>query len=302
MLAAGQIVFVAALAAVVAGAFVALVRIVCAADKRLLLAETRGMLCDAPDGRGISVLCSGVAGVEEVRRLLDEGYPRYEAVVVLDSVRRPEAFAAVLAEFHLIDVNYDPADDLPAEGVRGLYRSRKRCYRRLVVVDKAFTSCRADFDAAVGVAIYDYVLPLRPGIRMMPFCIGRLAIELSLEPAGAVELVRSPVGEPLLLVAREAAVAAGGFGPDLVRSIPRSRRRTLYEPFLRAAKPSVRRPVLRRGAALLLAACIAATAAAGWWEVCAVLLTLAVVAAAAEYARTCAPEARTARAASRKSV
>lgn len=187
-------------------------RIVCAADKRLLLAETRGMLCDAPDGRGISVLCSGVAGVEEVRRLLDEGYPRYEAVVVLDSVRRPEAFAAVLAEFHLIDVNYDPADDLPAEGVRGLYRSRKRCYRRLVVVDKAFTSCRADFDAAVGVAIYDYVLPLRPGIRMMPFCIGRLAIELSLEPAGAVELVRSPVGEPLLLVAREAAVAAGGFG------------------------------------------------------------------------------------------
>lgn len=105
MLAAGQIVFVAALAAVVAGAFVALVRIVCAADKRLLLAETRGMLCDAPDGRGISVLCSGVAGVEEVRRLLDEGYPRYEAVVVLDSVRRPEAFAAVLAEFHLIDVN-----------------------------------------------------------------------------------------------------------------------------------------------------------------------------------------------------
>ena len=137
---------------------------------------------------------------------------------------------------------------------------------------------------------------------MMPFCIGRLAIELSLEPAGAVELVRSPVGEPLLLVAREAAVAAGGFGPDLVRSIPRSRRRTLCEPFLRAAKPSVRRPVLRRGAALLLAAGIAATAAAGWWEVCAVLLTLAVVAAAAEYARTCAPEERTARAASRKSV
>lgn len=300
---AAQVLFIAALAAVAAGVLTTLVRIVYGTDKRLLLAETRGTLCDAPDGRGISVLCSGASGPEEVRRLLDVGYPRYEAVVVLDSARRPEVFAAVLAEYHLIDVNYNPADELPVEGVRGLYRSRKRCYRRLVVVDKAFTSRRADLDAAVGVAIYDYVLPLRSGIRMTPFCIGRLAAELSFEPAGAVDLVRSPVGEPLLLAAREAVVAAGGFGPDLVRSIPRSRRRMLYEPFLRDAMPPMRGSVRRRAAAVLtLVAGIAATAAAGWWEVCAVLLTLAVVAAAAEFARIYAPEERAAQAASRKSV
>ncbi len=300
---AAQILFLAALAAIAAAVLATLVRIVAGADKRLLLAETRGTLCDAPDGRGISVLCSGAAGPEEVRHLLDVGYPRYEAVVVLDGARRPEAFAAVLAEFHLIEVNYNPSGELPAEGVRGLYRSRKRCYRRLVVVDKAFTTRRADYEAAMGVAIYDYVLPLRSGIRMTPFCIGRLAAELSSEPAGAVDLVRSPVGEPLLLAAREAVVAAGGFGPDLVRSVPRGRRRMLYEPFLRDAEPFMRGPAFRRAAAvLLLVAGIAATAAAGWWEVCAVLLTLAIVAAAAEYARSYAPGERAARAASRKSV
>lgn len=286
-----HVLFLAALAAIALGVLVTLGRIVRGADKRLLLTQTRGALCDAPDGRGISVLCSGASGPEGVRELLNVGYPRYEAVVVLDGMRRPDVFAAIVAEYRMIEVDFHPTGELPVEGVRALYRSRKRHFRRLVLIDKGFTSRRDDWEAAVGVAIYDYVLPLHSGINLSPFCIGRLAAELSLVPSGTVDLVRSMIGKPLLLIARDTVVAAGGFGSGLVRSIPRARRITLYEPLLREAGPAS----CRRGrcgiVAWLLAAFVVATAVAGWWEVCAVLLTMGVVVAAAEYARTYQPDA-----------
>lgn len=298
-----HILFVAVLAAVAAAVVWTLLKIVNGADKRLLLAEARGTLSDAPDVRGISVLCSGADGLGQVRNLLDVGYPHYEAVLVLDSARCPRTFAEVLGQYHLIEVNYNPSGELPVNGVRGLYRSRKRCFRRLVLIDKAFTSQKDDFDAATGIAIYDYVLPLTAGVRMMPFCIGRLAAELSLEPVGAIGLLKSNVGVPLLLANRDAVVATGGFGPRLMRDVPRTRRRTLYEPLLRNAGTD-RRHDRRLHAVwiVLLVAAIAGTAVAGWWEVCAVLLTGAIVAAAAAYAMSYAPAERTARAASRKWV
>lgn len=298
-----QILFVAFLTAVAAAVLAILVRIMRDADRRRLLTGTWGTLCDAPEGIGVSVLCSGVTGFDEVRELLDVGYSRYEAIVVLDSLRSPGVFAAIVSEYHLIDVNFTPSAELPVEGVRGLYRSRKRAFRRLVLVDKAFSAMRDDFDAAVGVAIYDYVLPLRAGVRMSPDCIGRLVVELSLEPTGSVELVRTFVGEPLLLVGRETVVAAGGFGPGLVRRVPRARRRMLYEPLLvRSGSDGGGARRSRSFAAGALAVGIVAAAMARWWEVCAVLLTMAIVAVAAEYARFLSPERRTMRASSRKSL
>lgn len=296
-----HILFIVMLVAIVAAVVWTLLKIVSGADKRLLLAEARGTLSDAPDVRGISVLCSGADGPGQVRNLLDVGYPHYEAVLVLDSVRCPQMFAEVQGQYRLIQVNYNPSGELPVNGVRGLYRSRKRCFRRLVLIDKAFTSQKDDFDAATGIAIYDYVLPLTAGVRLMPFCIGRLAAELSLEPVRAIGLMKSNVGVPLLLANRDAVVAAGGFGPRLMRDVPRNRQRTLYEPLLRNAG-AVRRNRRRLHVLwiVLLVAAVAGTVSAGWWEVCAVLLTGAVVAAAAEYALSYAPAERTARAASRK--
>ena len=95
-------------------------------------------------------------------------------------------------------------------------------------------------------------------------------------------LVRSHLGEPAVLLSREALVAAGGFGMRPLRGIPRSRRRTLWEPLL--APSEARRSLPRRWLflpALLLAAAFGLSVAAGRWTAAAAVVTAALVWAAA---------------------
>lgn len=268
----------AASAAVTVWMLVLTFRILRAAAKRRLLAQTRGTLCDAPDGVGISALCSYGGDAAQITDLLNVGYACYEAVVVIDAERYPEAFEALAARYHLIRVNHTLADELPTEGVRGLYRSRKRCFRRLVAVDKTFTTVAADLDAAAGVATYDYVFPLAAHCRLVPYAVGRLAAELSGRVPGETVMVRAAVGMPAMLLSREAVIAAGGFRGKPWRHVPRRSRVTLYEPLLQPVRrPRYAGPKWRRAWAVLLAAAIGGVAVAGWWTICVVLLTMAVV-------------------------
>ena len=94
--------------------------------------------------------------------------------------------------------------------------------------------------------------------------------------------MRSHLGEPAVLLSREALVAAGGFGMRPLRGIPRSRRRTLWEPLL--APSEARRSLPRRWLflpALLLAAAFGLSVAAGRWTAAAAVVTAALVWAAA---------------------
>lgn len=249
-----------------------------ARNKRLLLGAMRGLCCDAPDSIGISVLCSGVSDPGQVENLLSVEYARYEVVLVLDARRHPAAFADLVSRYRMIRVEWVPTGELPAEGVRAMGRSRRRCYRRLVLVDRAQGCAAGDFDAGAVVAAYDYLLPVQAEQFLLPGAVERLVAELGELPAGSLDAVRTRVGVPVELVAREAVIAAGGFAGNPVRRIPRARRRTLWEPLL--VVPALRRrmpravvPVL----ALLLAAGIALTAFTGRWTLTAVLLTAALV-------------------------
>ena len=56
-----------------------------ARSKRLLLNAVRRASSDAPDGIGISVLCSGVTDAAQIENLLSPEYSRYEVIVVLDA-------------------------------------------------------------------------------------------------------------------------------------------------------------------------------------------------------------------------
>ena len=58
-----------------------------ARSKRLLLNAVRRASSDAPDGIGISVLCSGVTDAAQIENLLSPEYSRYEVIVVLDARR-----------------------------------------------------------------------------------------------------------------------------------------------------------------------------------------------------------------------
>ena len=141
---------------------------------------------------GISVLCSGCDGIEQVERLLDTEYARYETVLALDAAACPELFETLVSRYRMIRVN--PAC---CGTIRGLYRSRQRGYRRLVIVDRTGGTSYDDFDAAAAVAAHDYLLPLPHGCRLRPDAAERLATELAAAPDGAPELIVSRLGEHL---------------------------------------------------------------------------------------------------------
>lgn len=276
----------------VAGAALALLYlIVRARNKRLLLAVTHCASCDAPDSIGISVLCSGVADLAHIENLLTAEYARYEIVVVLDSRLHPDEFAELAARYRMIRVEYAPTWELPAYGVRALGRSRKRSFRRVVLVDREHDTPEADFDAAASVASYDYLLPIRSGQYLLSNAIERLVTELGERPPGEVGLLRTWVGEPVSLYARSAVVAAGGFLHKPLRKIPRHRRKTLWEPICGAPRPvSAVRPVAKTAAALVLTAAGIAAAWGGLWPLAATLATATLVWAAAGYARQAVAE------------
>lgn len=139
-----------------------------ARSKRLLLNAVRRASSDAPDGIGISVLCSGVTDAAQIENLLSPEYSRYEVIVVLDARRHAAEFAALTARYRMIRVEWVCSGELEVSGVRALGRSRRRCFRRLVLVDRARDSEAGDFDAAASVATYDYLLPVRAGCFLLP--------------------------------------------------------------------------------------------------------------------------------------
>ena len=122
-----------------------------ARSKRLLLNAVRRASSDAPDGIGISVLCSGVTDAAQIENLLSPEYSRYEVIVVLDARRHAAEFAALTARYRMIRVEWVCSGELEVSGVRALGRSRRRCFRRLVLVDRARDSEAGDFDAAASV-------------------------------------------------------------------------------------------------------------------------------------------------------
>ena len=253
-----------------------------ARSKRLLLNAVRRASSDAPDGIGISVLCSGVTDAAQIENLLSPEYSRYEVIVVLDARRHAAEFAALTARYRMIRVEYALSEELPVTGVRALGRSRKRRFRRLVLVDRAQDTPAGDFDAAAEVAAYDYVLPVREGQFLLPDAVVRLVAEVGARGVGGCDCVRARIGEPAVLLSREAVVAAGGFARRPGKAVPWRRRRSLWEPVFYTPQSARRQriglqAVLRVVPAAALAAAIVAAVWTGRWPAAAVLLTAALV-------------------------
>lgn len=257
------------------------------ARKRRLLSDAHATSCDTLSGVGVSVLCSGIGEMAQIENLLSAEYARYEVIVVLDAGRQPDEFAAIAARYRMIGVDYLPSDELPVTGVRRLFRSRRRCFRRLVLIDREQDTAARDFDAAASVAVYDYLLPLSGRVFLLPRAVERLVVEVSERPAGKLDLVCSCLGIPAVLYNRDAVVGAGGFENRSGRAVPRGRRLLIWEPLLatelsptdrmRGATYRRRIRLLRSAGAWLLAAGIVAAVWCGWWASAAVLLTVALV-------------------------
>ena len=88
--------------------------------------------------------------------LLEEEYPRSEAIIVTDMQERLSTFEELLSRYHLIKVNHDYLD-----GVRALYRSRSRTFRRVVMVDLPMEYRAQAASVGRAVASYDHILYLK---------------------------------------------------------------------------------------------------------------------------------------------
>lgn len=233
----------------------------------------------ATDGPGISVLCSGVRQAGQLENLLATELVDYEVIAAVDAAHYPACFEALVSRYRMIRVEFAPSEEFPAREVRSMWRSRKRCFRRLVLLDRESTTPAEDFDAAASVAAYDWLLPVRRGELLLPGAVERLAERLGERQPGDVDIVCPRVGEPCAAVRREAVAAAGGFGGRIRRCVARSKRLMLWEPLLyRPGVPGKGLPRrLRWPASALLAGGIAAAAISGRWAVAALLLAAATV-------------------------
>ena len=104
---------------------------------------------------GISTIVEFPSTTAPMAALLDEEYPRHEVIVVADLQVENSPFSQIKRRFQLVGVNHNHL-----KGVRGLYRSRHRAFRRIVLVDIDSASRHLACDAARAIASYDYLLHL----------------------------------------------------------------------------------------------------------------------------------------------
>jgi len=98
----------------------------------------------------------GKTVVESVKSLLKLNFGKYEVLVVNDG-SKDETLETMVHEFELLKTNqfYDPV--LPAQPVRGIYKSRKPEYRNLTIIDKENGGKADALNVGINCAKYDHI-------------------------------------------------------------------------------------------------------------------------------------------------
>ncbi len=104
---------------------------------------------------GISVIVEYPDTPAPLVALLEEEYPHCEAIIIIDLETNRTTFEELIPQFRLVGVNHSHL-----EGVRALYRSRHRAFRRVVMVDLPIEYRSHALDVAKKVAAFDYTLHL----------------------------------------------------------------------------------------------------------------------------------------------
>ncbi len=187
--------------------------------KTRLAGSLVGLRSEAPDSIGVSVLCSDLESISQIGRLLSVEYGRYEVVAVVDSLNAVELFHHIVAHYRMIETAWNPPQGSKSR-IRGVWRSRSRRFRRLVLVESPAVSSEAQ-QCAAEVASHEFFIPLPAYVQPYPGAVERLVAEVAAAPRDAVLLVRSMLGAPLTLIRRDVA--------DIPHSkIPRRRMRRIW--------------------------------------------------------------------------
>ncbi len=96
-------------------------------------------ILSSPFAPGISLVApaynEGLTIIDNVKSLLSLTYNNYEVIIINDG-SKDDTLNKLVAAFHLIEVDYSYEKCVKTKSVRGVYKSRNRAFRRLLVVDK----------------------------------------------------------------------------------------------------------------------------------------------------------------------
>lgn len=248
------ILYVAFSAAVVVAAVAECIMLKRGDNRRRMFEPSYRAICDGIDGAGISVICLD-ATADTIASLLASEYERFEVIVLLDSMRDPDLAAALTERYSLVCVDHIPTGEpVSPTVVRRLCRSRRRRFRRLTVMDIIPHSEGCDADAAVDIAVGDYVALLKGGACLLPGATERIAAEIAAARVRPRE-VGSRIGIDFAAFLRDDVVSGGGFASGKRHFCRRRDRITLCEPLAVGRRFSVAGVV---SLALLLSVTLAA--------------------------------------------
>ena len=132
---------------------------------------------------GITLVSAYPTTLRPLLSMLEEQYPRSEAMLICD-LHNNKQIGDILHRFRLVRVNHDHL-----EGVRSLYRSRCRAYRRVVVIDLPLEAKERSEAIAREVASYGYIL----------YTEGDISIEPNIATVGMNIAATFPLSTPLSL-------------------------------------------------------------------------------------------------------
>ena len=176
--------------------------------------------CESLGFTGCSVICYAVNDFEQIENLLHTEYNRYEILAVIDSRLYPDIFYSIVKQYGLIRVNTIVSDELSNTHIRALYRSRQRRFRRLVLLDEAYTSPYNSLDCATLVASYEYIIPLTASMRLREHAIEYASILISENRERAIVAIHSSADDECYIIKREYIISHDGFSATLFHDVP----------------------------------------------------------------------------------
>lgn len=177
---------------------------------------------------GCSVICFRADSLKQIERLLTCDYYKYEVILSLNSTHQRELFNAIVKHYKLIKVNNSCPEEIATSPILALYRSRKRCFRRLVIVDSTATNEYDALNVALNISSFDYIIPASYSSYLHPTAITTVAITLSETEHQPPELIYCDTATPCYIFQRNALIDYGGFSEDIIKRYPKAAIHHIY--------------------------------------------------------------------------
>lgn len=233
--------------------------------------------CESLAFTGCSVICHSVSDINQLENLLQTEYDRYEVIAVIDSRLYADIFYLIVEHYALIRVNTIVSSELPDSHIRALYRSKQRCFRRLVLLDAACINPYKALNCATAVASYEYIIPLGPTMRLRPSAIESIALLISELSGGDYDAIRCVTDSKCTIFKRETIIRHNGFSADIIKEIPARRIIHSTTPAVYSIDRSANLMTALIISLLLVTITVIATIFSVWLLIPAALLTLLLI-------------------------